>query len=287
MHNEVGDSWSLEGYIDHVDRWGTARAQIDTARNPTGQDTTLTLQQAWSTRTGLHLNTSVSLDHIAQSVLSGEVQDGTALRVSVYGGGQVTARLGVESNVQWATALAGRSAPNVSANVSLTWQLASAWSVLLSYYDNKVDSWSPLIVQSPLTPPVATTVPDIEERGVFLTVRYQRASGSHFAPLGGSPGAGAGEIAGIVYLDTNANRRLDADEVGAANLTVILDGRFSVQTDDAGRFSFPVVASGHHVITVSSDNLPLPWVLADGGRAEVQVTTRGRAEVDLAAIRPR
>ena len=72
-----------------------------------------------------------------------------------------------------------------------------------------------------------------------------------------------------------------------ANLTVVLDGRFSVQTDASGRFDFPVVATGHHVITVISDNLPLPWSLANEGRTEVDVTTRGRCDVELGAQRPR
>jgi hypothetical protein len=125
------------------------------------------------------------------------------------------------------------------------------------------------------------------ERGEFLTIRYQRAAGSHFAPLGGAPGAGSGEIAGVVYLDANYNGRIDAGEAGAPNVTVVLDGRFSVQTDASGRFDFPVVAAGHHVITVISDNLPLPWTLVNDGRTEVEVSTRKRIDVSVAAQRPR
>ena len=66
----------------------------------------------------------------------------------------------------------------------------------------------------------------------------------------------------------------------------VLDGRFSVQTDANGRFSFPVVAAGHHVITVISDNLPLPWALLNGGSTEVDVTTRGRTDISIGAQRP-
>jgi hypothetical protein len=120
-----------------------------------------------------------------------------------------------------------------------------------------------------------------------LTFRYQQASGSHFAPLGGAPGAGSGGISGIVYLDANSNGRIDAGEAGAPNVTVVLDGRFSVQTDANGRFSFPVVATGHHVITVVSDNVPLPWILVNDGRTEVEVTTRSHTETSIGAQRPR
>ncbi len=122
---------------------------------------------------------------------------------------------------------------------------------------------------------------------MFLTLRYRRAAGSHFAPLGGAPGAGSGEITGLVFLDANYNGRSDAGESGAPNLTVVLDGRFSVQTDAGGRFVFPVVATGRHVITVMADNLPLPWTLVNEGRAEFEVMTRDRTEVAIAAQRPR
>ena len=181
----------------------------------------------------------------------------------------------------------GQAAPGVSADVSLIWQLSQAWEILATYYDSRIGSWTSLTVESPLTPPVATPVAGVEERGIFLTFRYRRAGGSHFAPLGGAPGAGSGEIAGIVFLDANNNGHADAGEAGAPNVTVVLDGRFSVQTDANGRFVFPVVATGHHIISVVPDNLPLPWILIDDGRAQVEVTTRDRTEIDMAAQRPR
>jgi hypothetical protein len=48
-----------------------------------------------------------------------------------------------------------------------------------------------------------------------------------------------------------------------------------------------VVVTGHHVITVIPDNLPLPWILSNAGRAEIEVRTRDRTEVSIAAQRPR
>jgi hypothetical protein len=175
----------------------------------------------------------------------------------------------------------------VSANVSLTYQVSPHWQILATYYDSQIGSWTPLTVSSPIAPPVAPVVPSAREQGIFLTFRYQRGTGSHFAPLGGAPGAGAGGISGIVYLDANNNGRLDAAEAGAPNVTVVLDGRFSVQTDASGRFSFPVVATGHHVISVVQDNLPLPWTLVNDGRTELVVTTRDRTDIAIGAQRPR
>ena len=78
---------------------------------------------------------------------------------------------------------------------------------------------------------------------------------------------------------------MDAGEVPVANVTVILDGRFSVRTDSNGRYDFPAVVSGRHVLTVQGDNLPLPWTLVNQGRAEVDVTTRDRIDVNIGAMR--
>ncbi len=286
-HSGGGDSWSLQGYVDHSNGGGTSRAQADFAQTPQGQDAALTLNQMWSLPQGTRLNTSTSVERISGALINGLAQDSTVLSIAAYGGGQFTAGLGVEGNVRWATAVQGRAAPGISANVSLTWQLSQNWEILATYYDSRTGSWTPLSVESPLSPPLATPVPAVQERGMFLTLRYRRAAGSHFAPLGGAPGAGSGEIAGMVFLDANNNGHADAGESGAPNVTVVLDGRFSVQTDVNGRFVFPVVVTGHHVITVIPDNLPLPWTLLNEGRAQVEVTTRDRTRIDIAAQRPR
>jgi len=281
------NGWSVEGYVDHLNTWGTGRAQADYASTPTGDDTTLTLDQTWTMPAGTRFSTSAYASRITGAITGSAEQNSTVLGLSVYGGGQLTSRLGVEGNVRWATTVQGQAAPGVYSNVAVTFQLSQNWKILLTYYDTEISSWTPLTVVSPLTPPVATPIPSMQEKGIFLTLRYQRAAGTHFAPLGGAPGAGSGEIAGIVYLDANSNGRPDAGEAGASNVAVLLDGRFSVQTDAGGRFDFPVVATGHHVITVISDNLPLPWTIANEGRTQVEVTTRNRTEIDIGAQRSR
>jgi hypothetical protein len=282
-----GVGWSLEGYVDRANRWGTGRAEANVAATPVGRDTAVTLDETWATPGSLRLSTSASVERINQMLPDATRQDSTVLSVAAFGGGQFTNRLGLEGNVRWAAAIQGRAAPGVSANVSLTYQVSQSWQILATYYDSRTGAWTPITVISPLTPPIATLVPALQERGAFLTLRYKRASGLHFAPLGGPPGGGSGELAGIVYLDANDNGHCDAGEVGAPNVTVLLDGRFSVQTDLRGRFEFPAVATGHHVISVVSDNLPLPWTLVGDGRVEVVVTTRDRTDLAIAARRPR
>lgn len=284
---DASNAWSLQGYLDHLNAWGSARAQVDYADALSGTDRMLTFEQTWNMPVGTHLSTALTAERVSDIVAAGFEQDSTVLGVNVFGGGEITANLGGEANVRWAKAISGDAAPGISANVSLTYQLSRNWQLLATYYDSRTSAYTPLTVVSPLTPPVATLVPAQEERGVFLTVRYKRASGMHFAPLGGSAGAAAGELTGIVYLDANNNAQLDAGEVGAANVTVVLDGRFSVQTDANGRFDFAAVASGHHVLAVVADNLPLPWALAGDGRVEVVVGTRDRTDVAIGAQRPR
>jgi hypothetical protein len=279
-------AWSLEGYLDNANAFGTGRVQLDYATNAQTDDATVTLQQSWKLRPGARLATSLAVDRVTSDTVAGlPQQDSTIVRIAAYGGGDLTARLSLDGTVQWADAVQGRAAPSTSADITAAYQLARYWSLLFSFYENHVGSWTPLIINSPLTPPTPTPQASEGQRGVFLTLRYQQARGGHFVPLGGMPGAGSGRLSGVVYLDANENGRFDAGEAGAANVTVILDGRFSVRTDANGRFDFQAVAAGHHVLTVQTDNLPLPWTLANSGRTEVEVGTRERTEVDIGALR--
>lgn len=284
-HSDHNTAWSVEGYLDNVNGWGTGRAQADYATDPQTSDTTLTLQQTWNLRAGTRLSTTAAVDRIRSSAIPTLPQDSTLVRLAIYGGGDLTARVSLDGSVQWATAVQGRAAPNTSADVSLTYQITHSWGVLFSYYQNRIGSWTPLVVTSPLTPATPMPLPSAGERGFFLTVRYQEARGAHFVPLGGITGSGSGRLSGVIYLDANENGRLDAGETGAANVTVILDGRFSVRTDSNGRYDFTAVVSGHHLITVQSDNLPLPWALTNAGHTEVDVSTRDRTEVNIGALR--
>ncbi|MBV9696500.1 MAG: hypothetical protein JO005_06175 [Gammaproteobacteria bacterium] len=278
-------AWSAEAYFDSTNSLGVGRGQVDYATDPQTRDTTLTMQQTWNMRAGARLSTTAALDWVRGSSPASVDPASTLLRLAIYGGGDLSARLSIDGSLQWAAAVQGRAVPARSADISLTWQLTRGWSVLGSYYENRAGSWSPLVINSPLTPVSAPVVPAAGVRGFFLTVRYQETRGAHFVPLGGTPGGGSGHLSGTVYLDANENGRYDAGEAGAANVTVILDGRFSVHTDASGRFEFPLVASGHHVLTVQPDNLPLPWCLTNAGRAEAEVGTRGSAEVNIGAVR--
>jgi hypothetical protein len=279
-------AWSIEGYLDNANSYGTGRLQLDYADDSQIQDAMVTVQQSWTLRPGARLATSAGVEHIHSAALPGLPQaDSTIVRMAAYGGGDLTARISLDGSVQWAQAVQGRAAPSTSADINLTYQMARSWALMLSFYENRIGSWTPLVVTSPLTPPVPMALASQGQTGLFLTLRYQDARGAHFAPLGGAPGAGSGRLTGVVYLDANENGRYDAGETGAPNVTVILDGRFSTRTDANGRFDFAAVVAGHHVLTVQSDNLPLPWTLVNQGRTEVEVATRDRVDVNIGAVR--
>ena len=273
--------WSVQTYADWRNRLGISRAQVNYAADEQHHDSALTLDQAWQMPQAARLSTALSLEQLSGS----GVEDHTALGLSVYGGGDLSGRLSIDGNIRWARAIQGSNAPSTAANVALTWQLSANWSVLATYYENHTGSWSTITVTSPLTPPEVITTPASDDQGVFLTVRYQRSGGAHFAPLGGTPGTGWGPVSGTVYLDANTNGVRDASESGAANVTVLLDGRYSARTDSQGHYEFPAVAAGHHVLIVVPDNLPLPWLIAGDGRQVVVVETRRRTVLDVGARR--
>jgi hypothetical protein len=283
--SEKDTAWSVEGYLDSVNGFGTGRVQADYATAAGSYDATLTLQQSWNMQVGTRLATTAAVDRVRTALPYNYYQDATIVRLAAYGGGDLSARLSLDGSIQWATAVSGHAAPNTSADINLNWQISHAWSLIGSYYENRIGSWTPLTVNSPLAPPTETLIPSQGQRGVFLTVRWQEARGAHFVPLGGVAGSGAGRLSGVIYLDANENGRFDAGEAGAANVTVILDGRFSVRTDANGRFDFPAIVAGRHVLTIQTDNLPLPWTVSDGGRTEVNVGTRDRVEINIGAVR--
>ena len=115
---------------------GTGRVQADFYTETLGRTgRPLTLNQAWSTPAGMRLSTSASVERINGAVTNGPAADSTVLSLGAFGGGQFRNGLGIDGNVLWARAVQGRAAPGISANVSLTWQMARDWQILATYYD--------------------------------------------------------------------------------------------------------------------------------------------------------
>jgi len=163
----------------------------------------------------------------------------------------------------------------------LVWRISPRWSLNATYYDNRAAAPT-FPTLAPIVPiEIPTLVP--RDRAIFLTVRYEDHAGTPTAPLGGAPGSGAGTLVGWIFYDANDNGRREASEKGAANLTVVLDGRFATRTDSEGKFEFPLVAAGRHVINVIPDNLALPYSIGDEGKRDVTVRTRETTTLEIPA----
>jgi hypothetical protein len=134
--------------------------------------------------------------------------------------------------------------------------------------------------------PVFETLP--HDRAIYMSLRYDYSAGRARPVLGGPPNAATGRIAGSVFLDDNGDGVRSASEQPVANITITLDDRYSVRTDDQGRFVFERVAVGVHTLEAVADNLPLPWSIDEvSARRTLQVEVRGEASVDIGAQRPR
>jgi hypothetical protein len=92
---------------------------------------------------------------------------------------------------------------------------------------------------------------------------------------------GSGRIVGWVFFDDNNDGVRQASERPAAGVIVYLDGRYSVTTDNDGRFEFVPVPTGPHALRLSVERVPLPWGLADEAPRKVDVPLRDAATVEI------
>jgi hypothetical protein len=275
-------AWSAFGYVEQVLPMLTSRTQLYVAENKPQRETTLSANQTWNMPAGTRLNTTVLVGRYTDRDLSSS-QYGLA----VFGGGDIASNVSLDANVQW-TQRTGEAQPTqLIGSLGFSWRIVPDLQLIGTLYRSRATTRIPLQILSPILGPSTPTTNRADEQGAVLILRYEWRAGSLAAPLGGAAGTGAGRISGIVFLDVNDDGRFAAGEPGAANVTVLLDGRFSVRTDGQGRFEFPYVASGRHVITVVPDNLPLPWALVNDGRSEVEVSVRETTTLEVGAQRLR
>lgn len=178
------------------------------------------------------------------------------------------------------------------ANVAASLNLQRGWSLSLRYTESRGQEPQSTLLTSALSTALtsavnANTLPARDSRSVQLLLTYQGRAGSSSRPLGGLPGGGAGSISGTVYFDADNNGRREASEGGVAGVTVTLDKRYVTRTDALGRYEFAYVATGDHVIEVSSDNVPLPWSPVARDPVKAIVLVRDVTTQDFAVQRDR
>jgi hypothetical protein len=272
-----GASSSLQAFLDQKTSTGTSRLQIEQARSKELRSEQITWDQSFA-----------NVDSFQWAAKLGFLQQhdrhdraGHEWSASVYGSRDFGSRLRWDGMLKYAAGIGELAQSGVEANIGLNWTISPSWSLSATYYQNmgrrdSVFNLDPLLVLDEI---------DENDRSFFFALRYEYRAGRAVGVIGGAPGAGAGNIVGEIYLDANADGQRNADETPAADIVVLLDGRYSVRTDASGRFSFDRVAAGTHSIAAVSDNLPLPWQLPSESKT-IEVKVRDTLRISLGALQP-
>ncbi len=191
-----------------------------------------------------------------------------------------------EYNLHWDLAVAlAKVANNRGVEKNFNASVGGYWRINADLTASAQLIWSTIDPAPPL--PGVTINPFRREKRVAFTLRYERASGTAFATTGFTQDRqfGTGRITGVVFFDENGDGIRQANERGAANQTIFLDGRLPITTDSNGRFVFSSVPTGLHTLTISTDSLPLPWTVDADSGFKITVPLRGEAVHDIALVR--
>ncbi len=294
LRNFGVNSASGFGYLQWQNPLGISRLQLDAASTQGGQSSqAATLDHSVYSENGLSLSTSLSVERLRPAPTSNETQAAreNAVALGLSGRAVLSNSLSMQGSLRARNVRGGDagSGTTLAMNLGLDWQISRDWVLGAAFYANRGVLIDTVAVQSPLiVPETVRTRPS--DRGFFLALRYTARAGTASAPLGGAPGSGSGRIEGSVFLDSNGNGQRDGNESGAANVLVVLDGKFGVRTNAFGDFEFPSVVSGQHTLSVLQDDLPLPWTVdmdQKNQKISAPVSTRDTTRVDIGAKRPR
>ena len=281
VRNNMGDTaYSAQIFADRRNAWGQTRVQIDQTDSTSQDDKSwqVTLDQAWPSKTGTSFSTAASY---GQWTIDGEQSD--TWNVSASGSLALGSKTTLDGTARLyrSNGLSGYRGNDI--NLSLQHRLTPRLSAVFSMYQARGYVRSPFILDPLYQDEIYQRTND---RSMFLSLRYNYAAGTRRPVLGASgPNLVAtGNIEGRVFLDENNDKIAGAQEQGAANITVVLDGVYVTQTDANGRYRFDRVAVGVHKIDVVSDGLPLPWGIADSEQ-KVNVEVRQTATWDVPASR--
>ena len=208
------------------------------------------------------------------------------LNLNAYGSVQLTGQISIDGGARWSKNLDQKQS-SVGLNLTTNWQINPDWQLSTSLYQNQ-QRFTPEFIFDPLQPVTHLNQQTQKNVSVLLRLRYQWQAGSPRPVMSGSSDAPTGSIKGSIFLDDNQNGTRDASERGASQITVILDERYSLHTNDLGEFEFPLVAIGMHQLRVSSDELPLPYYFEDNkARQTVSVQVRDTTQVEFGAVKRR
>ena len=279
-----GVAHTLRGYVDYANDLGQTQVQTSVERSADeGTRTLIGLDHSFASLpafTSARLTVSGSVEH-QKIPLMGSLD---WLNTGAVLGYDFPGEISLDATLRSRNNLSGSLSRSLDAAANISWKFSPGWSLSASVGQSRGRFELPPSLD-PLQP-IVSPLQRASSRYVFASVTYRYAAGSANAPLGGRVGGAAGSVNGVVFFDDNENGRRDANEVGAANIVVLLDGRFTTRTDAQGRFEFALVGSGEHKITVPPENLPLPWTIIVP-TLSVRVETRATSSVNIAATRTR
>jgi hypothetical protein len=96
---------------------------------------------------------------------------------------------------------------------------------------------------------------------------------------------GTGSIEGWVFNDANLNGSFDAGELGVEGIKVRLEDGSTVTTDKNGRYQFPSVGAGKHVVSLEVRRIPAAFTFLGSETVSVNLQRRGAARVDFPFVR--
>jgi hypothetical protein len=284
-NNDAASAQTAQIFLDTQSRIGQTRFQYDQAHDSNHADSwQIVMDHSLPLKQGARLSISAGIGEVANDTAN--TTRTTTTTLAAYGGFDVGDGFSIDGTVRWNHDDGAEGSRSVDANLALQWKLSSHWSLLGNLTATRGSRRSPFVLDPLGNPADFQSLPS--SRSKYLSVRYDFSAGKSKFLLGGSNNSGAGRVVGTIFLDENGDKIRSATEQVAANITVLLDDRYTVRTDQQGRFEFDRVAAGKHTVTVVPDNLPLPWFIDEEHmQQQIEVEVRRDAVVDIAAERQR
>ena len=266
-------------FAESPNRLGTQRWQVEYQHQPNFDRTQLSLDQAidWDLGQRVSLTTSYLQEQRIH-------QTHTGLGVGMYGTLPLSTAWRLDGSARfWQLDDRNGQDTQRDLNMTLHYQPNPTWQYSLSLYE--ITGQQQFNSLDPLTP--ITQRSQVEERSILFTLRHVYQAGKAPAMMGGRFGDPYGTISGEIFLDANQDGIRNGSEAAAPEVTVVLDGRYMARTDAQGRFRFEQVRVGSHQLSVSNDELPLPWQIADARLQQtIEVRVRQTQHVAVGAVRP-
>jgi hypothetical protein len=262
---------------EHKSDWGYTQWRTDIAHGTGLRVLRSGVDHAWSVSETQTLSTSLALEQSRDAGNSAR-----AVHWGVLGTTPLVAGARLDLSLRGSNGIGGNDSRFLSANARLSWPLGLGWSFIAQYSAARgQESLNPAVVSALTAATLQPVLVTPYSRAFMVALRYENRAGLASAPIGGTPGTGAGRLEGHVFFDQDNNGRREANEGGVASVTVVLDRRYVARTDAQGFYSFPSVAAGSHEIELIQDNLPLPWSSAGSASRRIDVYVRDTASADF------